>query len=718
MISRSFVSAKLINLRKIHIFVYTSIPRPQRIDFLLLVDNQRYNIKDYKQNSTSGIYIFDLELPFDYPFGKNVSINMTYFGNIPVDISNVVNFPEFDEMFNYDGDDLGVRYSKESTSFALWAPIADKVLLELENSDGTFTSLNMIREEKGVYRLTVPGDLLRRKYHYVITNNGATRIINDPYGTGTSLNSEYSAVVDVTSLKNKEKIIPTKKIEKYTDAIIYEVNIRDFTEPSNTNIENKAKYLGMVEENKTSSFGDKVGLDYLKDLGITHIQLQPILDYNSNDIYKICKEYNWGYDPVSMFAIEGQYSSNPEDPQSRVEEFREMVDRLHKHNIRVVVDVVYNHMFDYMLTSLEASVPNYYFRKRLNGTPAMASGCGNDFASEKYMARKAIVESVVHLFETFDIDGIRFDLMGLMDITTINEIELKIHAIKKDAILYGEGWNMGLELPMSEKACAENAFKMPNIGFFNDSFRDILKGPTFQDRIKEKGFINGDFSYVNGFHFSFMGSVVNFCFPSKYLNANQSINYIECHDNNTVFDKLSASNEDEDKTLLYDRVKLGNALTVLSFGVPFIHMGQEIGQTKFGLDNTYNIPKVNNFDLTGLHERKEMVTYLKSVISLRNNELSFLKDLTTKEEIEHIFNFVRTSEGLLILESSDLSNVSSYESVYILINIHSHAIKYEFNDYKSLLFSGGVIFKKEDSPTIKNGMIAPCSLEIFVTSKK
>ena len=254
---------------------------------------------------------------------------------------------------------------------------------------------------------------------------------------------------------------------------------------------------------------------------------------------------------------------------------------------------------------------------------------------------------------------------------------------------------------------------MPSIGFFNDSFRDILKGPTFQDKIKEKGFINGDFSYVNGFHFSFMSSIVNFCFPRKYLSANQSINYIECHDNNTVFDKLSFSNEDEEKSLIYDRVKLGNALTILSFGVPFIHMGQEIGQTKFGLDNTYNIAKVNNFDIQGYHDRKDMVTYLKSVISLRNNELSFLKDLTTPEEIENIFNFIRTPEGLLILESSDLSSVSSFKKINIVINIHPHPVKYDFLDYQRVLFSGGVIFKNEDSPLVKTGIIAPCSLEIF-----
>ena len=717
MISNSFVSAKLKSLRKMHVFVYTSLPRPQHVDFSLVIDDEYIKLVNYRQNSTNGIYIFDIDLPFDFPFGKYVTLNMTDFGNIAIDLSGVINFPEFDDLFNYDGDDLGANYTKEATSFTLWAPLATSVILELENSDNTFSKHSMQRSDKGVYRLTIKDDLLNRKYRYVVNNNGGERITTDPYGKGATKDSIYSAVVDIASLRSKEKIKPTNEIKNYASSVIYEMHIRDFTEGSGTNIVNKGKYLGVIEENRKSKFGEPVALDYLKYLDITHVQILPILDFNSHDIYDSSKEYNWGYDPVSMFAIEGQYCTKPDIAMNRLEEFREMVDVLHKNNIRVVVDVVYNHMFEYLKTSLEAVVPNYFFRKRPNGTASNASGCGNDYASERFMASKAIVDSCIHLLETFDIDGFRFDLMGLIDIDTMNKIEKEMHKRKKDFIIYGEGWNMGLELPEHKKTDIDNSHKTPNIGFFNDCFRDILKGPTFQDKIRVKGFINGDFDYVNGYHYSFLGSVSDFCFNSRFNSTNQSINYVECHDNNTLFDKLTYSNENEDKEILYKRIKLANALTILSFGVPFIHMGQEIGQSKFGFDNTYNVPKINNFDLEGLHERWEMVTYLKSLISLRNNELSFFKNLTTKEEIDTLFNFARTENGLLIVESSNNEYIAPFGSIKLLINIHSHPVKYNFSDYHHVLFNNGVKVDVKDF-NIKSGTIGAASIEILVTDKE
>ena len=515
MINKSFVSVKLVSLRRVHVMVFTSVPRPSKVDFVLLVDDNSYHIKDYKQTSTNNFYIFDLELPFDYPFGKATTLNFTYFGTVPIDTSNIVELKEFDELFAYDGDDLGSHYTKEETKFTLWAPLATQVILKLENNQNEFEYHVMERTDKGVYRLTIKEDLLGRKYHYLVTNNGATRETNDPYEFSSSLNSEYSCVVDINKVKEIKNIKPTNEFNKYTDAFIYEVHVRDFTESKDTDIVHKGKYLGMIEKNRKSIYGDLVGLSHLLDLGVTHVQIQPILDFNHHDIYDYKKEYNWGYDPISTMGIEGQYSTNPNDPMSRLIEFKQMVEGFHENNIRLIVDVVYNHMYDYNKAAFEACVPNYFFRKRPNGTPAMASGCGNDFASERKMARKAIVDSALHLIDVFDIDGMRFDLMGLIDITTMKEVLSKARAIKKDFMVYGEGWNMGSELKLEEKAAQDNAFKLEEIGFFNDSYRDILKGPTFQDKIKVKGFINGDSSYTLGFVFSFLGSVTNFCYPKN-----------------------------------------------------------------------------------------------------------------------------------------------------------------------------------------------------------
>lgn len=714
MISKSFVSVKLVSLRKLHVMVFTSIPRPSNVDFLFLVDDEQYYIKDYKQTSTNNIYIFELELPFDYPFGKVTALNFTYFGTASIDISNVVQLPEFDYLFAYDGDDLGALFKKESTSFALWAPLATQVLLKLENEDSTFSQYVMERSDRGVYRINVKGDLLNRKYHYIVTNNGATRETNDPYEFSASCDSLYSCVVDLNQINNIPNIKPKNEFNSYTDAVIYEVHVRDFTEQKDTDIVRKGQYLGMIEKGRTSIYGDKVGLDHLLDLGVTHVQIQPILDFKSHDIYDCKKEYNWGYDPISTMGIEGQFSSEPNNPMSRLIEFKQMVEGFHENDIRLIVDVVYNHMFDYNKTAFEACVPGYFFRKRPNGTPSMASGCGNDFASEKKMARKAIVDSVLHLVKNFDIDGMRFDLMGLIDIPTMKELTFKAKSIKPDFMVYGEGWNMGCELKMEEKAAQDNAFQIPDIGFFNDSYRDILKGPTFQDKIKVKGFINGDYSYIHGFIFSFLGSVTNYCFPRKYLSTDQSINYIECHDNNTVFDKLCESNEDEDTSLLYKRVALGNQLVILSFGVPFIHMGQEIGQSKFGLDNTYNIPKVNNLDLKGLHERQEMLRFVKTAVKLRNNQLSFLRKLKTKEQLDNIIE-VKNKDDLLFIRFNECDRYSEYKEIVFIININGQTQNFQLDDYYNVLLSDGVIVNEKEE-MIKNGLIGPASL-IIVTKK-
>lgn len=712
MISKSFVSAKLISMRKIHMMVWTTIPRPQKVDFMFLVDEEVYHIKDYKQTSTNNVYVFELELPFDYPFGKRTAINFTYFGATSIDVSDAVNFPEFDEKFAYFGDDLGAHYAKEETKFAVWAPIASEVILKIENENNGFDYHVLTRTDKGVYRTALKGDLLGKKYHYIVTNSGATRETNDPYEFSASPNSEYSCVVDINCVKNMETYLPERKINKYTDAFIYEVHVRDFTEQKDTDIVHKGKYLGMVEKGRKSIYGDPVSLDYLKLLGITHIQIQPILDFNSHDYYDASKEYNWGYDPISTMGIEGQYSTNPSDPMSRLVEFKTMVNELHKSNICTIVDVVYNHMFDYMKTAFEACVPNYFFRKRPNGTPAMASGCGNDFSSERAMGRKAVVDSVLHLVKTFDIDGLRYDLMGLMDIKTIKEVQTKVLEYKKDFIFYGEGWNMGLELKMEEKAAQENAFKLEGIGFFNDSYRDILKGQTFLDKIKVKGYINGDHSYTFGFIYSFLGSVTDFCFPKKYLSTEQSINYVECHDNNTLFDKLCESNANEDIDTLLRRIVLANELVTLSFGVPFIHMGQEFGQSKFGLDNTYNIPKVNNIDLKKMHERKDMIYALINAHKIREEYLPFLKELTKKEQIENLFE-VETKDGLLYLKTNKVSDYCKYNEVIFIININNNVINYSMDKEYCLLFNDGVVLNCEKE-IVKNHFISPTSLQILV----
>ena len=708
----SFFQAKLVGLRKISVMALTSVPKSQETKLYFVKGNDNpVLLKINRLVSNGELYRIDAELPFDYPFGSEAHIFSHNLGSTPVDLSDVIDFPEFELMFNYKGDDLGANYTKEKTIFKVWAPLSNNAFLKIEEENGEFDIIEMVRKPKGVFEIEVEGDLLNRKYHYIVNNSGVVNETNDPFGYGTSLDSKYSAVVDVVSLRNKKRIKPKTQIRSSLDALVYELHIRDFTESKSSDIENKGKYLGLIEPDRKTKKGHPAGLDYLKYLGITHVQLQPVLDFNSHDLADYKKEYNWGYDPISMFALEGSFSLHPEIPQTRLEEFREVVDTLHKNNIRVNVDVVYNHMFDYMKTSFERIVPFYFFRRRQNGQIANASGCGNDFASEKYMARKAILLSVKHLFDTFDIDGLRFDLMGLIDIETINDVVKIAKSYKSDALIYGEGWNMGYELPFEKKACSENADKMMDVAFFNDSYRDVVKGPTFQDAIKTKGFANGDYNYVWGFEYVYNGSTLNHVYAPRYKKAHQSLNYVECHDNNTIFDKFKFSNENDDDEYLYDRVRLANALVILSIGMPFIHMGQEIGMSKQMLDNTYNIPKINHLSYREVDARIDMVETFRNLVSIRNHELSFLKELDDPKEIEKVVKFEQLPNSLLRINLTPKD--AKIKKAMMIINITDKTVPFELDDYYSLIFSYGEA-KMDGRIKVKNLIVSPRSIQILI----
>ena len=675
----NYLKAKLLSWRKINIVLFTDIPRPNSITITLFKNDKFYKSeKISKIHSVNQLYFFDMYLNEDYELGASYRLLLDSFPMTNIDISEVVDFPDFDERYAYEGDDLGSIYSKKETSFAVWAPLAESLYLKLIDLEGKESLLPMMRD-KSVYRLTVPGDLLNYKYHYIVTNNGLTYEVNDPYAKGTSLNSEYSVVIDYDLLLNKKKISPKTKIENYVDAVIYETHIRDINEGNFNDVINKGKYLGFVETGRKSKGGHPAGLDYIKYLGMTHIQIQPILDFNSEDDINTKNWYNWGYDPISFFALEGSYSLKPEDAMTRLYEFREMVDELHKNDLRLVVDVVYNHIYKYEDNALEKLVPHYYFRKRKNTLLSNASGCGNDVASERKMARKLIVDSVKYLFSHFDIDGLRFDLMGLIDIKTIDEAYEAAKAIKKDIMFYGEGWEMGEELPADQRASKSNASKQLNYAFFNDAYRDIIKGPSSPFNLHEKGFICGNTDYKFGVDFAFHACVLNLSYRSIFVNANQSLNYLECHDNNTLFDKLLVSNANEEEKTLLDRVALGNAILLLSFGIPLIHMGQEIGLSKDGLDNTYKTIGVNNLDYRLVDERFDMVNRFR-LMNILARKLGYTH-LFKKEDIENFFTISHWDNGVYALTAKEKNVICNEKEFVILFNPTDKAINFELDDY-------------------------------------
>ncbi len=703
------LKAKLVSLRKIRALVFSSFNDGNSPKFILKRDDgAQETLKVVKYTSSPVMKFYELEMGQDFVFGHAYVLSLEGYPVVNIEVNEATTFKEFDSLFNYDGDDLGAIYNKKETSFNLWAPLASSVILKLEKEDNEFIYVPLKRTEKGVYRTVIKGDLLNKKYLYLVTNSGVTLSSLDPWGKGVSLNSEYSAVVDTTYIKNIKSIKPNNKLDNPVDYIIYETHIRDFTEDKSTDIVNKGKYLGMVEENRHTIGGNPAGLDYLQFLGITHLQILPVIDYLGVDDIDPSKGYNWGYNPISFFALEGSYSTHPEIPMNRLIEFKTMVNKLHSHNIRIIMDVVYNHIYEFMDSAFEKVVPNYFYRRRNNGQIAAASGCGDDVASEKYMVRKTIIESLKYFTEVFDIDGYRFDLMGLLDIKTINDSLKECQKIKKDIYFYGEGWNMGMELAFENKACSENADKLPEIGFFNDLYRDTLKGPHYHDQLTKKGYVGGNNELSDLAAYCFYGSTLNINHIARFKEANQSINYVECHDNCTLFDKLIRSNSNEDESTILKRVMLANSLIMNSYGVPLFHMGQEIGQSKSELDNTYKTPTINNMNWALVDERFEMASQFHLLANLRKTKLHHIFSYYTQEDIKNIFTYDKWWNGVLCFYSDKQEYIAPYKKIIFLVNPSNQSLTYDLDDYYSLLSFDDKI---SEQTHIKSGMIAPLTAQ-------
>ena len=684
---KNLLNASLLNSHEISVIYLSNFSSIDNVEFFLVGNGHKTPLVK-EQNAHISITETKLICPEPIILGFDYEVVSSEEESVCLEYEDYVTTKEFDELYAYDGDDLGPTYEKHQTTFKLWSPLADKVSLKLETSEDKYVLHEMSRKDKGVYQITFKGDLFMKKYTYIVRVNGREKEILDPYAKGTSINSKESVVLDMSTLNVVKKVKPKSEIKQYNDAVIYEVNIRDFTDT--LDIENKGTYLGFLEK-----------VDYLVKLGITHVQLQPVLDFNNiDDIVR--DTYNWGYDPISFFALEGSYSALPEDPLSRLIEFKKLVAELHKNNIRVVVDVVYNHLFDYINTGFQKNVPFYYFRRYKNRV-CNASGCGNDFASERKMARKIIVDSVKYLIETFDIDGLRFDLLGLIDVDTTNEIIKAAKELKPDVLLYGEGWHMATNLPENMKSSILNASQMPGMAFFNDSYRDLIKGSTFNK--EEKGYISGNLEYKSEVEKVLLGSVLN----GKFQDVNQSINYVECHDNQTLYDKLA--NIFEDKEDILRMVKFANALLIFSLGIPFIHMGQEIGLSKCGLDNTYNIKNINNMDWKLVEERKDMVQYMADLIKVRKNVA--IPRITDIEEIKSIFDFFYLPNNLLTLAIRDEKYLCGHKKILFVINATEKTLPVEFDEYFKAYFTSSGMYADKHNLTVKSALVAPFTLLIF-----
>ncbi|MCR5348260.1 MAG: type I pullulanase [Bacilli bacterium] len=605
----TYLNCKLVQPDLIRLVVFSSLPW-EKIEPTLVVDHiPTKKLKPTRLNTLSSIAIADFRLESELELGHSYCLIMPQYGSVPIDVCEATGFPGFDEKYYYEGDDLGATYGKKETRFAIWAPLASRVVLGYRKKGcEAFSAVSMKRTEKGVYRATLPGDHHLTEYRYFVTNGEVTKKATDPYAKGSMLNGENSVVVDFSRLKTdfQRQCLPI--MESYSQAVIYETHVRDMTISPDTDIKRKGTFLGLVEEGRKTAGGNPAGFDHIRGLGVTHVQLLPIYDFKTVDESNPASGYNWGYDPAQYFVPEGSYASDLQDPLSRIRDCKAMVAAFHKKGIRVVMDVVYNHVFEYENSVFERVVPNYYFRHKSSGQMANTSGCGDDLASERPMVRKLIVDACRHWIEEYGIDGFRFDLMGIMDVDTLKEIARIGFAAHKSFIVYGEGWNMGGEVkaPLGHMG---NYRMLPEFGFFNDYFRESMKRLFVGDR----GAL-GDCKNV------LCGSCTDFIVGAKFLSANQTVNYVECHDNATFFDYLAAKRGDLPEETRLRIVEEATETVLFGLGIPFIHMGQEIGLTKFGEDNTYNKgDHFNQFDYRLLDARIDMCHRVEKAIALRKS---------------------------------------------------------------------------------------------------
>ncbi len=640
-------------------------------------------LSSLNRNLVAGTITVENELDITKPY----TLSIEGYGEKTVVPLDLFNTKEFQEKYNYDGW-LGNKIDGNSTEFKVWAPTASKVKLNLfETGDGgqAFKVLNMELGEKGVWSLKVPDVGHGTYYTYSVTTAVGEQEAVDPYAKSAGVNGNRGMVIDLslTNPKDWGNVDYIDTVTRYTDAVIWEIHVRDFSNKISAS-KYKGKYLAFTETGLKNSSGISVGVDYIKDLGITHIQLMPSYDYATVDESNPNSGFNWGYDPKNYNVPEGSYSTNPSDGTVRVNEFKQMVQALHNQGIGIVMDVVYNHTYDGN-SSLNKIVPYYYYRYTKSGENSSASGCGNDTASERYMYRRFMVDSVTYWAQEYKLDGFRFDLMGLHDLDTMEEIENALHEINPNALIYGEGWTMGSTTDGSLQANQSNISFIEategaagSVGVFNDVTRDGLKGSVFDS--KSQGYINGaaDENY-NAVKFAILGGTKGAGWSVK--NAGM-INYMSCHDNLSLWDKLAVANKGSS---IEDRLKmnkLGAAIIMASRGTPLMQAGEEMLRSKDGDENSYkSSDEINNIDWELLTEdsiQYQMSRYYKGLIEMRKSVGLF----TSMESVTAEFDIDKQS-GFMVAELTD-----GTESVIIILNPTDSAVSYELVDEWKLLADG------------------------------
>jgi pullulanase len=579
-----------------------------------------------------------------------------------------------------DSEEMGFIYSPSKTSFSVWAQdVRSMNLLLYDSPEGDkVRKFPMSKTGAGIWFVTVKEDLKNFYYLYEVGRKGKIFTTPDPCSKCLSANSKRSLIFDSkeTDPKGWEKdIYPKTKESKvycknYTDAVIYETHLRDFSINKDSGIKNKGKYLAFTETGTKTPDGFSTGIDHLKELGITHVQLLPVYDFGSVDETKP-DDYNWGYDPLFYNSPEGSYSTNPNGLE-RVKEFKQMVMSLHNNGIGVIMDVVYNHTFDAATSAFDILAPKYYYRMDAKGKYSSASGCGNEIATEKPLVRQFIIESLKYWMREYKIDGFRFDLMGCFDTETVKEISKELKKINPDIILYGEPWAPGSS-PIPEKLrLVKGNQRGTGFAVFNDNIRNAVKGDT-QGSLP--GFVQGDSTNKTQVEKGIEGSINDFTDSPL-----ESLNYVSCHDDLCLWDKLKKSSPESDVSELKKMSKLANGIVLTSQGIGFLWEGEEFARSKMGEPNTFNMgDKYNELDYTRKKEFGDLFEYYRGLVALRKAHPAFR--MTSAAEIKKHLSFISAPEKVIAYSIAGNANGDEWKEIIVIYNSDKKSRRIELPDY-------------------------------------
>ncbi len=565
------------------------------------------------------------------------------------------------KTYVYKGTDLGNTYKPSGTSFRVWAPTAAHVNLLLYNTaEGALTKrVPMKKSTKGTWSTKLHGNQADKYYTYEVTVQGQTNEAVDPYATAIAPNGTRGMIVDLQKTDppgwKGDKHVTPNNIE---DEIIYEMHIRDFSIDKNSGMTNKGKFLALTEHGTKGPNQVKTGLDHLKELGITHVQVLPSYAFNSIDETKN-DQYNWGYDPRNYNVPEGAYASTPYGT-ARIKEFKQMVQSLHKSNIGINMDVVYNHTFDVKVSDFDKIVPQYYYRTDASGNYTNGSGVGNEIAAERPMVQKFITDSLKYWVKEYHVDGFRFDLMALLGKDTMKKASTELHKIDPGIALYGEPWKGGDSALPADQLLTKGQQKGLGVAVFNDNLRNALDGNVFDSA--SQGFATGAKGLTDVIKKGIEGSINDFT-----STPGETINYVTSHDNYTLWDKITESNPND---TVNDRIKmdeLAQAVVMTSQGVSFMQGGSELLRTKGGNDNSYNAgDQTNQFDWARKAKFNNVFDYYSGLIGLRHAHPAFR--MTSANQIKNHLSFLPSPDNTVAFELTGHANRDQWGNILVVYN--------------------------------------------------